>query len=127
MFEDCSGRYVSSTAEAEAYLWDFMAECLSTLDRHIQERSHEFDLYLPWLLEIIEYHKGDRGGALPIIAIQRFYMEAAWKMVMEGYLRPGPRTISGDPLRDGYGKGYSLTEQGRRRLAEINPSSILAS
>jgi hypothetical protein len=118
MFEDCSGRAVTSAEEAESYIWKFIAECSCTKDKHIQEHSHDFDLYLPWLLEILEYQKTDRSTALPIIEIQRLYMEAAWELVMSGYLRPGPRTISGDPLKDGYGKGYSLTERGRIRLRE---------
>jgi hypothetical protein len=116
MFEDCSGRAVRTVAEAETYIWKFMGECRSTRDRHIQEHSHDFDLYLPWLLEIMEYQKTDRGTVLPIMELQSLYMEAAWGLVMQGYLRPGPRTISGDPLKDGYGKGYSMTVAGRERL-----------
>lgn len=127
MFEDCSGRYVKSVADAECYIWKFMAENLSADDRHILEHSHDFDLFLPWLLEIIEYQKGDRSEGLPIIEIQRMYMEAAWNLVMAGFLRPGPRTISGDPLRDGYGKGYSLTDRGRARLAEDMLANKIAS
>ncbi|HVT12516.1 MAG TPA: hypothetical protein VHE55_09630 [Fimbriimonadaceae bacterium] len=99
-----------------------MAENLAATDRHILEHSHDFDLYLPWLLEILEYQKSDRSNNLPIIEIQRLYMEAAWDMVLQGYLRPGPRTISGDPLKDGYGKGYSLTEKGRQKLVQEVPS-----
>jgi hypothetical protein len=118
MFEDCSGRTAQCVAEAEGYIWKFMGECSSTKDRHIQEHSHDFDLYLPWLLEILEYQKGDRSNSLPIVELQRLYMEAAWNLVMKGYLRPGPRTISGDPLKDGYGKGYSLTEPGRARAQQ---------
>jgi hypothetical protein len=121
MFEDCSGRLIKTVEDAECYIWRFMAENQSTTDPHILAHSHDFDLYLPWLLEILEYQKTDRSGALSIIDIQGLYMEAAWDLVMQGYLRPGPRTISGDPLRDGYGKGYSLTTRGRQRLAEEMP------
>jgi hypothetical protein len=122
MFEDCKGRLVQSAIEAEAYIWDFIAENQSTSDRHILEHSYDFDLYLPWLLEILEYQKTDRAGALPIIEIQRIYMDAAWNLVMKGQLRPGPRAISGDPTKDGYGKGYSLTEVGLRHLREKSAS-----
>lgn len=118
MFEDCSGRMVQNVSDAECYLWKFIAENLSASDRHVREHSHDFDLYLPWLLEILEYQKGDRDRALPIIEIQRLYMEASWDLVMRGFLRPGPRTISGDSMKDGYGKGYSLTEKGRVRVQE---------
>lgn len=124
MFEDCSGRLVQSVSDAECYIWKFIAENRFAADHHILERSFDFDLYLPWLLEILEYQKADRGGALPIIDIQRLYMDAAWDLVLQGYLRPGPRTISGDPLRDGYGKGYSLTDRGRSRVEEERPSLI---
>ena len=124
MFEDCSGRLVKTVDDAECYIWKFIAENLCADDQHIREHSHDFDLYLPWLREILESQKGDRTGALPIIEIQRLYMEAAWDLVMQGLLRPGPRTISGDPLKDGYGKGYSLTERGRRRVAEENPAAF---
>lgn len=123
MFDDCSGRTVKSVPDAECYVWKFMAENLSAKDPHILEHSYDFDLYLPWLLEILEYQKGDREGALPIIEMQRLYMEAAWNMVLQGYLRPGPRTICGDPLRDGYGKGYSLTEKGLAKIKQDLPAT----
>jgi len=121
MFEDCSGRLVRRCADCECYIWKFMAENMASNDRNIQEHSHDYDLYLPWLLEILQTQKGDRSGMLPILEVQRLYMEAAWEMVMQGYLRPGTRTINGDPLKDGYGNGYSLTEKGRQRLAEEAP------
>jgi hypothetical protein len=118
MFEDCSGRRAGCVQDAECYIWKFIAENMSATDQHILAHSHDFDLYLPWLLEILEYQKVAQGEAKPIIDIQRYYMEAAWNLVMKGYLRPGPRTINGDPLKDGYGKGYSLTELGYCRLEE---------
>lgn len=117
MFEDCSGREATCLEEAEAYIWSFIAENEASGDRHIREHSHDFDLYLPWLLEILEYqrpHEGESGR--PILELQQLYMEAAWGLVMQGFLRPGPRTITGDPHRDGHGKGYSVTFKGRERL-----------
>ena len=127
MFEDSRGRFVKSVAEAEEYIWRFIAENRSATDRHIQERSQDYDLYLPWLLEILESQRGDRSGTLPILTIQGFYMEASWNLVMQGFLRPGTRTINGDPLRDGYGKGYSLTYRGMERLGLQSESRITAS
>jgi hypothetical protein len=119
MFEDCSGRRAQCVADAERYIWKFIAENLTATDRHVREHSHDFDLYLPWLLEILEYQRGGRDTLeLPIIEVQGLYMEAAWMLVMEGFLRPGPRSIMGDPLKDGYGKGYSLTTKGRERIRE---------
>jgi hypothetical protein len=104
-----------------------MAENHLCEDRHIREHSHDFDLYLPWLLEILEYQKGERAGSLPILEVQQLYMDAAWDLVMRGFLRPGPRTISGDPLKDGYGKGYSLTQSGCQRLSEETRSFMASS
>lgn len=117
MFEDASGRLAHSIEEAKTYLWTFIGENVGCEDANIRQRSGDFDLYLPWLLEILEYQKaGDRAMALPVLELQVLYMDAAWSLATEGYLRPGPRTISGDPTRDGYGKGYSLTPKGRSRL-----------
>ncbi|HTQ11000.1 MAG TPA: hypothetical protein VMI31_13070 [Fimbriimonadaceae bacterium] len=127
MFEDSRGRYVTSVEEAEDYIWRFIAENLSTEDHRIRDRSQDYDLYLPWLLEILEYQKADRNEAPPILDIQHLYMEASWDLVMRGLLRPGPRTISGDPLRDGYGKGYSLTDRGQRQLGEFKRAIYLSS
>lgn len=126
MFEDCSGRAVRTLEQAECYLWKFIAENHSTEDTHIREHSHDFDLYLPWLLEILEYQRGGRDEpVLTILEIQELYMEAAWDLVMAGFLRPGPRRISGDPTKDGYGKGFSLTRKGRERMAtEMAPQSF---
>jgi hypothetical protein len=118
MFEDCSGRFVKSVEDAECYIWKFIAENHCCEDRHVTAHNHDYDLYLPWLMEILEYQKTDKVGAMAILDIQQFYMDAAWDLVMKGYLRPGTRSITGDPLKDGYGKGYSLTMQGRARLAE---------
>jgi hypothetical protein len=124
MFDDNSGRLVQTVADCERYLWAFMAENLRSTDRHIVAHSHDFDLYLPWLLEIVANQVGDRTDALPIVEVQRLYMEAAWNLVMQRALRPGPRTINGDPLKDGYGKGYSLTETGLKRLNEEAPAFL---
>jgi hypothetical protein len=118
MFEDCSGRLAKTQEDAECYLWRFMSENMCCKDKHVTAHLYDFDLYLPWLLEILEYQKPeDKSDALPIIELQRLFMDAAWSLVMQGFLRPGPKTISGDPLRDGYGKGYSLTISGQKRIA----------
>ena len=119
MFEDTSGRLIQSEEDAEAFIWKFIAENLVQHDRHIVEHNRDFDLFLPWLLEIVSnLHVGESAEALPIFEIERIYMDAAWNMVTEGFLRPGPRVITGD-IRDGYGKGYSLTAKGRQRIAAV--------
>lgn len=117
MFEDKSGRLASSIEEAEKYLWSFIAENLTVTDPKVREHTHDFDLYLPWLLQIFERHGDQPGEKLSMMELQSLYMDAAWKMVEEGYLRPGPRVIGGDQPRDGYGNGYSLTGKGKQRLS----------
>jgi len=119
MFEDTSGRLVQSQQDAEAYIWKFIAENLAQTDRHVVEHSRDYDLFLPWLLEIVSnLHVAEEKEPLPIFDLERIYMDAAWNMVMSGDLRPGPRVITGD-THDGYGKGYSLTVKGRQRVAGL--------
>ena len=116
MFEDISGRLIQSEEDAEAYIWKFILENLSQTDRHITEHNRDYDLFLPWLLEIVSnLHVRADQEPLPIFDLERIYMDAAWQMVMEGFLRPGPRVITGD-IREGYGKGFSLTRKGARHV-----------
>jgi len=105
--------------EAEAYILNFIVENLAQRDRRVMERSHDFDLYLPWLMEIVENHRVDDQPEAPqIVSLERLYMDAAWSLVMKGTLRPGPRTTSSENPRDGYGKGFSLTIVGYTRIKE---------
>lgn len=116
MFDDRSGRFVQTEEEAVRYIWSFIAENGLATDRHIVEHSRDFDLFMPWLLEIVSNQRVlEDEEALPIFDLERIYMDAVWSMVMQGYLRPGPKVITGD-IRDGYGKGYSLTRKGLQRL-----------
>jgi hypothetical protein len=117
MFEDKSGRLASNEAEAEAYLWSFIEENLRVTDPKVREHTHDFDLYLPWLMQIFERHGDQPGERLSMLELQRLYMDTAWHMVEEGFLRPGPRLIGGEQPKDGYGNGYSLTAKGRMRLS----------
>lgn len=118
MFEDCSGRLVKCLDEAEAYIQKFIVENLAQPDRRVSDRSHDFDLYLPWLIEIVENHRVKEEEAPQIVSLERLYMDAAWSLVMKGTLRPGPRTTTSENPRDGYGKGYSLTLCGYAQLKE---------
>ena len=96
-----------------------MAENLAQSDSHVGEHSRDFDLFLPWLLEIASnQHVQEGEDPLPIFDIERIYMDASWSLVMQGYLRPGPRVITGD-VRDGYGKGFSLTVKGLQRMESL--------
>lgn len=116
MFEDKTGRLASTVDEAEAYLWKFIAENLNVTDPKVRAHSYDFDLYLPWLLQIFDRHGEQPGERLTMSAIQGLYMEAAWRMVEQGFLRPGTRSIGGDQPRDAYGHGYSLTAKGKAML-----------
>lgn len=116
MFEDRSGRLASTIEEAQAYLWKFIAENLTVTEPKVREHTHDFDLYLPWLLQIFDRHGDQPGESLTLVELQGLYMDAAWDLVSQGYLRPGPRTIEGEQPKDGYGNGYSLTLRGKRRL-----------
>jgi hypothetical protein len=116
VFEDKSGRLATTIEEAEVYLWRFIAENLTVTDPKVREHTHDFDLYLPWLLQIFERHGDQPDEKLSIMELQGLYMDAAWRMVEEGFLRPGPRTIDGSQPREGYGKGYSLTSKGKERI-----------
>ena len=116
MFDDTSGRLVQSQEDAEEFIWRFIAENLAVTERQIAEHNRDYDLFLPWLLEIVSnMHVKSEHEPLPIFDLERIYMDAAWQMVMEGHLRPGPRVITGD-IRDGYGKGFSLTRKGTEEM-----------
>jgi hypothetical protein len=119
MFEDRSGRLAKTVEEAIAYLWRFIAENAAVTDTKMKEHSHDFDLYLPWLLQIFDRHGEQPGETLAIPELESLYMDAAWRMVDEGFLRPGPRSIGGGQPRDGYGNGYSLTAKGRQTLKQM--------
>lgn len=119
MFDNISGRLARSLQEAEDYIIDFIVENHVHHERRVVEKSHDYDLYLPWLMEIVEYQKisPDLQTECPTIAsLESLYMDAAWSLCNKGYLRPGPRHTNSDNPRDGYGKGYSLTLAGMERL-----------
>ena len=122
MFDNISGRLAKSLKEAEEYILDFIVENHAHRERRVVEKSHDFDLYLPWLMEIVE---NQRIGELqeisdcPQIAdLESLYMDAAWSLCNKGFLRPGPRKTNSDNPKDSYGKGYSLTLAGNERLCE---------
>ena len=119
MFEDRSGRLATTVAEAEAYLWRFIAENRVVTDPKVRGHSHDYDLYLPWLVQIFDRHGEQHGETMTMLDLNGLYMDAAWAMVTEGHLRPGPRTIDGEQPKDGYGNGYSLTAKGKIRLAQV--------
>ena len=119
MFEDRTGRLASTVDEAVDYLWKFIAENRTVTDPKVREHTHDFDLYLPWLVQIFERHGEQHDEKLAMPDLHGLYMDAAWQMVTQGFLRPGPRSIDGDQPKDGYGNGYSLTSKGKEKVKTI--------
>ena len=119
MFDDCRGRLAQNLQDAEDYILDFIVENLAQKERRVVEKSFDFDLYLPWLMEIVEYQQIEKDQRCPeIVELESLYMDAAWSLCNKGILRPGPRRTNSDNPRDGYAKGYSLTLIGRSMLRE---------
>jgi hypothetical protein len=119
MFEDKSGRLIKTVEEAETYLWKFIAENRTMTDPRMIAHLHDFDLFMPWMLEIFDTQGHQPDEAMSLLEMQRVYMDAAWALVMKGYLRPGPKNIGGDQTADGYGKGYSLTREGLEKVETV--------
>lgn len=103
---------------AEAYLREFIIETLRDPEGPMQRHSMEYDLYLPWLHEDVWSAPSPSGERTPLPDLDRLYMDAAWSLVQQGYLRPGPRKISSHVRPTDYGKGYSLTYRGQKWIAE---------
>lgn len=122
MFQNPAGRLVGNLAEAENYLFDFIRENRQATDRRMIEKSHDFDLYLPWVMEILDNIHEQEGEKLSMHDLHRLYMDAAWDLVMQGCLRPGPRAVNGDMGANAYAHGYSLTTKGEARLSEGKPT-----
>jgi hypothetical protein len=116
MFDDPSGRMARTVQEAQEYLWRFIAENRKVTDPRMLDKQGDFDLYLPWMLEIFDRIGPQPDEKLEIHELQELYMDAAWDLVGQGLLRPGTRAIGGDQPKLGYGNGYSLTARGRERL-----------
>ncbi len=123
MFDDKSGRLAATVEEAEAYTWRFIAENRTITDPRMLAHSHDFDLFLPWMLEIFDTQGHQPNEPHSLLEIQRLYMDAAWNLVTQSFLRPGPRTISSGQTADGYGKGFSLTPKGLEKVETISFSA----
>jgi len=111
-FDDRLARSATTKAEAEQRLLDFIREGIrSDGSHHIREHSREFDLYLPWFMEIVEY-----GAPYPdveplgICQLERLYLDASWSLVLKGVLRPGPRSVAAGVDGNVYGKAFSLIQ-----------------
>ena len=119
MFQNPKGRLVRTLPEAEEYLFEFIAENRRATEKRTIEKSHDFDLYLPWLAEILDNIHEQENEPFTMEQLHRLYMDAAWELVMTGFLRPGPRAINGDaPSATSYGQGFALTTKGEDRLRQ---------
>ncbi len=113
-----NGRLVQTLDEAQAFIREFIRCMRATHDHRVQVKSHDYDLYLPWLIEIAENLPVEGEEAPNPLAIERLYMEAAWDLTMKGLLRPGPRLTNNQNAGDATGKGYSLTYLGDNWIKE---------
>ncbi|HEY0866757.1 MAG TPA: hypothetical protein VGE01_05245 [Fimbriimonas sp.] len=122
---DHRGRMVKNVEQAESFIRHFMVESTSHEGERFTHSVMEYDLYLPWLMEVVENMRLPEGKEpTPTPLLERIYMEAAWNLCMAGYLRMGPRKAGYDNARDAYGKGYSLTYRGEEWLRAYQPTSF---
>lgn len=110
MFDERRARSATTKEEAQQSIRDFIREGLHEQSRHnIVEKSRGFDLYLPWMMEVIEYvepYPDKEPHKIP--ELHRLYMDAAWDLVMQGLLRPGPKAMAGGSDNNAYGRAFSL-------------------
>jgi len=117
---DVLGRRARTIEEATEYMLLFIARSLQATDYHVIQRSHAYDLYIPWLIEVVHSAKVESDEPLPSPTDQELlYMDASWSMCQAGLLRPGPRRSTGEVTADGLGKGWSLTPLGREKVDRI--------
>ncbi|AIE83433.1 hypothetical protein [Fimbriimonas ginsengisoli] len=112
------GQKVRTVDEACEFIREFLVYERTHRGELAVGKEHDFDLFLPWMMEIVVNSEEEDGSQLPTV-LDRIYMDAAWELVVRGFLRPGPRHVSGDSSSDGYGKGYSLTTKGTEWIAEL--------
>jgi hypothetical protein len=117
---DKRGRMVKTVEEAESYIRYFIAVSRSLGHERFSHAQMEYDLYLPWLAEVVEnILLPEDIEPTPTPVLERLYMEAAWTLCMAGQLRPGPIKAGFDNARDAYGKGFSLTYRGEEWIQAL--------
>jgi len=109
------GRQIASLEDAEIFLRGFIVEGPDCSQKGFDPHNHDFDLYLPWVFQCIQ--GGASESPLKLCDLSILLMDAAWSLAQKGFLRPGPRSVMGEDMR-GSGKGYSLTLDGRKWVAE---------
>lgn len=118
-FDERTARSVTTLDEAKQCLLDFIHEADKVHGpHHIAEHSFGYDLYLPWFMEVVEFREPfhDRPN-LPIPQLNQLYMDAAWSLVTDGVLRPGPKCAGEEVMGNSYGKAYSLMRSARLMLS----------
>jgi hypothetical protein len=105
------GQKATSIHEAADFIRQFIRFERTHSDQIDRSKDHDFDLYLPWMMEVVN-NAPEEEGSRPPTELDMLYMEAAWALLQEGLLRLGPKMVSGDTPPDAYGKGYSLTRKG---------------
>lgn len=119
MITNTVGRTARTIEEAKEYIGLFILGTEHPDDPRESGHMHDYDLFLPWLIQVVESIAVPHAENLPTYKeLGLLYMDAAWMLVQEGLLRPGPREIMGD-VGAGYGKGYSLTPKGRQWIADL--------
>ena len=110
-FDEHLARSAKTVDEAQQAIIEFLREGQNAQSQHnVVDKSHGFDLYLPWMMEVIEYVKPAPGDEEPLRVpeLHRLYMDAAWGLVIKGLLRPGPKALTGGSESGAYGRAYSL-------------------
>ena len=107
------GQKATNIKEASAFIREFMRFERNNPGQIDRSKDHDFDLYLPWMMEVVN-NAPEEEGSRPPTELDSLYMEAAWSLVQEGHLRPGPKMVSGDNPADAYGKGFSITPKGQQ-------------
>ncbi len=112
------GADVLTPDDAEEFIKAFIAELRNDDSGRMRRHSREYDLFLPWLWEEVTNSGTHLEPTHTRLETNELYMEAAWSLVLKGYLRPGPPKTTSEDAGGDYGKGYSLTLRGKAWLGE---------
>ena len=114
-----NGRRAKDFDEASAFIKDFLRHTLEETSESGYGKSYDFDLYLPWMMDwILNVPHEKEEEFTPTHELETLYMEVGWELVMQGFLRPGPRGTNGEVPGGSYGKGFSLTGKGWKWVRE---------
>jgi hypothetical protein len=119
MLSFVEGRHVHDVDSAKQFIRRYLGDASVHAGHSFDDHRHHYDLYLPWLVELVENApRAERSQAertqddVAFPELERIFMEAAWELAQQGFLRPGPKRTCHMNVSDGYGKGFSLTYRG---------------